>query len=370
MSNVAPPTCAKLEPGARAACYDDLAYNAIRDLIHQEHAAVWHEVEAKLAEHHQPGAPRGINPHHLTNGRRRLIAEGLIKEVADTTYGNRVVSVLVPCDQRGRRDAIRTAMRHKRALEGRYLSWSQESERHPNLIGDGGERVVHASLRQTVAGYGLINPDRGEVDFLFDANVPGGPLDNAAHIALDAGDHLVAVTVLVEVKNLRGWIYPNTDGLYQLLYKAAALQAANPRRCLLPVLVARRVHYLAFRMAKHLGFHLIQFDAGVQPILPHWTVKEEDVHEIRDELGYVLMLTDQAMPGVRAQFDRTIPKVGVAASRRWAQVAPALVPHFGLLRQTTLSAPERHAELDRLYVDAASIIRPGPTEVWRTVDPV
>lgn len=351
--------------GQKAAYYDELAYHAIRDLIDREHAVVWHEVEARLAEHRQPGASRGINPHHLTNGRRRLLAEEIIAEDVATTYGNRTVMVFIPCNQQGRRDDIRTAMRRKRALEGRYLSWTQDTKRHPNLIGDGGELVVHESLRATVAGYGLVNPTRGEVTSLFGKDVPGGPLDNAANIAFEAPDDLVAVTVLVEVKNLRGWIYPGTAELFQLLSKAAQLQGAHPKRRFLPVLVTRRAQYLTFVMAKHLGFFVIEFDDYAQPILPHWTVKTEDVHEVRDELGYVVIVTDQPMPGVTRRFDRTLPKDGVARAMRWAEMGPSLAPHFGALRRSSFSGWEREAEMNRLYQDAASIVK--PEKAWRTV---
>ncbi len=277
---------------------------------------MWTEIEAKLADRPQHGASRGINPHHLTNGRRRLLAEHIIEEVAAKTYGGRVVTILALRDRRSRQDAFRTAARRKRALEGQYLGWTESSRRRPNLIGNGGERVVLESLRATRAGYRLVNPGRGEVNVLFNEPVPGGSLDGAAHIALDAGEDLRGVTILVEVKNLRKWIYPASAALFQLLDKAAQLQLAHPRRRFLPVLVARRVHYTAFRMAKHLGFFLIQFDATAQPILPHWTVTPEQVGEVRAELGYVLALTDQAMSGVTARFDKTIPQVGLRMEER------------------------------------------------------
>ncbi len=61
------------EAGDKAAAYDRLAYDAILALVERELAVVWHEIEAKLAEGSIPGALRGINPHHLSNGRRRLI---------------------------------------------------------------------------------------------------------------------------------------------------------------------------------------------------------------------------------------------------------------------------------------------------------
>lgn len=53
--------------------YATIAADAILDLLQREHAAVWPEIEAKLAERPHPLLPHGINPHHLTNARRRLI---------------------------------------------------------------------------------------------------------------------------------------------------------------------------------------------------------------------------------------------------------------------------------------------------------
>lgn len=350
--------------GVKAAQYDALAFAAVRELIEQELAVVWHEVEAKLAERHHAGAPRGINPHHLTNARRRLLAENSILEDIAKTHGNQVVTVYVPADQHKRRDAIRTASRRKRALEARYLGWAQATAHHPNLIGDGGERVTHECLRKTDVGYGLINPTRGEVASLFGNPVPGGSLDNAARIAIETKGDLFAALVLVEVKNKRGWFYPAAADLYQLLFKAASLQQQYPKLHFIPVFVARRVHYLTFRMAKHLGFFVIQFDRGDQPILPHRTVTREEVEEMRAELGYVLALTDQAMPGVTRRFNETIPKEGPAIAQRWALMAAALLPHFGALRNPTMSAADRDAELQRLFLDASKIMKPENN--WRS----
>ncbi len=70
---------------SEAARYDALAYVAAQELIDREHAVVWPEVEAKLADHPQEGAPKGIDPHHLTNARRRLVENEVIEEVDDVT---------------------------------------------------------------------------------------------------------------------------------------------------------------------------------------------------------------------------------------------------------------------------------------------
>jgi hypothetical protein len=151
-----------------------------------------------------------------------------------------------------------------------------------------------------------------------------------------------------------------------LLHKAALLQIAHPKRRFLPVLVARRVHYTTFRMARHLGFFMIQFDAGVQPVLPHWTVKPEQIREVREESGYLVALTAQAMPGVTARFDRTIPQVGLRITECWAETAPNLAPHFGLLRRGSLSGQDRETEMDRLFDGVGLLV--GTMVIRRRID--
>jgi hypothetical protein len=125
----------------------ELAYAAIAKLLSDQHAAVWPEIEAKLADRPQPEIDRGIDPHHLTTARRRLIRENRIEEVKVPTRGGREISVY-GLTRRGRTETVfRRAAARKRLLETRYLSWTAGSraEGKPNLIGEGGERVAHAS---------------------------------------------------------------------------------------------------------------------------------------------------------------------------------------------------------------------------------
>ena len=65
------------------------------------------------------------------------------------------------------------------------------------------------------------------------------------------------ILVTIEAKNLRQWIYPRTQELYQVLDKSARLQLEHPDLGVLPVLVCRKAHYNANKMAQHLGFHVI-----------------------------------------------------------------------------------------------------------------
>jgi len=69
-----------------------------------------------------------------------------------------------------------------------------------------------------------------------------------------------------------------------LLDKAAKLQTQFADRGFVPVLVARRLQYLSFRMAQELGFRCFYF--GYQPILNHSDCPDEALVEVVRTLGY------------------------------------------------------------------------------------
>ena len=353
------------EPGDEE--YIDLARRHIIDLIDREHAVVWHEVEARLAEVAVPGAEKGINPHFLTNARRQLLDEGVIEVVTATARGGREIAVYGLLDRRRRKTAFERAAGRKRLLETRYLGWAGGSV-ETNAIGSAGELVTHVSLQRAASeaiGYRVLSTG-GQVRQLFVANIPGGPIDNAA---LLIGDNIAApriFTIMVEVKNLRPWLYPPAVEIYQLLHKAAQVQIQQPNQHIMPVLVARRVHYLTFVMAKHLGFFIVQFDGCAQPIRELEFVDPHFVDEIRDELGYNLVLTDgTGFERIYRAFRYTIPRYAQPTAERWARMGPDLAPHFARLRNRNLTARDRDQATDLLYRDAVRIATPRPR--WRTV---
>src|SRR5438128_2482060 len=79
--------------------YVRLARDAILDLLDREHAVLWLEVEAKLAERPHPRIRRsrgnlgGLDPHILTRARSQLTKEGLIEQIASPTRGKRSIAV-------------------------------------------------------------------------------------------------------------------------------------------------------------------------------------------------------------------------------------------------------------------------------------
>lgn len=359
----------RVHPKLNSGQWDALAYAAVLALLAEEHAAVWPEIEAKLAERAHPSFPPGIghiDPHHLQNARHRLLQEGRIEQIFGPTRGGGTVGVFAPTERRGRKTAFEQAAGRKRLLQARYLGWARASARGPNMIGAAGERVAHASLlraAQAGVGYRLLNPhpEGGQVAQVLGQAVPIGPVDDAAYLVADGpAGTIIPVTVLIEVKNLRHWIYSSSAEVFQLLEKAARLQRARPEQAFVPVLVCRRAHFTAFQMARDLGF-LILYTIQ-QPILPHSEVPAALLAEVRDELGYDLAQSLDPHPFLADAFARTLPQGAARIAERWRVTAPPLADLFAQLRDGSRPPPERAEVMDALREAARQL--PGVGTKW------
>lgn len=207
----------------------------------------------------------------------------------------------------------------------------QGTKRHPHgLIGPAGEQAVRTGLLLS-GGLQPVHPDAGPVNKLLNVNLPGA-IDSAGFVVpLIKGLPTQPITVPIEVKNIRGWIYPQSAELYQVLDKACLLQQAHPDQRILPVFVCRRAHITLFWMAQQLGFMVIEM--GVQFV---GDVDETLMHEVRNELHFQDLSSG---PGpslrVRDRFQRTVPVHGVNIATAWHRTAtnPRIAPLITELRQ-------------------------------------
>jgi hypothetical protein len=161
------------------------------------------------------------------------------------------------------------------------------------------------------------------------------------------------LTLPIEVKNIRHWIYTQAWELYQLLDKAAQLQIQHPDRLFLPVLICRRFQHNVRTMALDLGF--IALETIVQPILPNADIGPAAVIAVRDGLGYDLVRSDEALPTLVDGFRDFVPRYAVYYARRWGRIAPVLAPHFSILRDRSLTPHQRGSAMDNLKQEAAAL---------------
>jgi hypothetical protein len=261
------------------------AQQALLEMVDIEHAVVAMEARAKACDRPWDDFPK-FDPDILNAARDGLLAEGdQLATTSRSTKGGRFIPVLDPADLRGRETEFEKMAARKRVLQTRYLGWTLGDKRHPEgVIGPAAEHIVRQSLLAARdAGYTLENNGR-HVRHLLGGPVEGGVLDAAAHLMSFDQGMPVPIAVVIEVKNVRGWIYPNAQELYQLLDKAARLQAAHPNHAILPVLVCRRLHWTAGKMARELGFFLTELWAQYIQM----SVTKRLVDEVRKELGTLI----------------------------------------------------------------------------------
>jgi hypothetical protein len=331
---------------------------AIPDLLEREHAVVWPEVEAKLADRQH----NAIDPDVLTKARQELEGEALIESTLGPTRGGRQVAVWHFRDLSGRRTTFDAAAGRKRLLYARFQSWNASSRRYPQgLIGAAGEIVFHESLLEaTPYGYNPLHRKRAQVNSFFGGPVEGGPLDSAAFLQVLEDGRPAVIALPVEVKNIRHWLYPESSELFQVLYKGARLQSAHPDYRFVPVVVSRRRAYYTWEMGKELGYLPIQTRA--QFLLPRAEVDRHHFDQVKKELGYTdLVLTEKAHPGTVAALRDYLPKHAFQLSERWKVCGPPLADHFDVLR-TYVAPDDRRSLMAGLRAAASGL--PGCDVYW------
>lgn len=287
-------------------------------LLAEHHAVVHPELESRIAEGNYRSSGENIDPHHITTAIRELGKLNKITWTRATTRGGRSIDTISLANPGRTLTAIDRAAQRRRLLLARYQGWSQGTVRHPQgLIGPAGEQAVRSALTLS----GALQPARpgfAECTRLLDTPLPG-PADSAGYLTpIVNGLPEAAVTLLIEVKNLRSWIYPHSVELYQPLTKAALLQRTHPDRGIVPVLICRRAHITSYYMAKQLGFVVIEMEqqyAGEVDLV--------DLDEVRVELAFSdIRVGDGPSLRVRDRLQKpkliaAMPRIG----REWRRTA-------------------------------------------------
>jgi hypothetical protein len=385
-------------PDGRAE-WERYAVGAVRGFIEKRSAVVWPEVEAFLGElgwitsnlDDRLCADKGPNPHHLTGARDILTHQGVIAADSVEMQG-RTVSAWVDeiARNKGQKTEIERAAASRRRLYRSYLSWTST----PRLCGEVAEKIVAACLRFADSEHAVLVPEfmPGGVRIIAGSDLSGAspPLaggrtvDAAGYFPLDAANPNAGyIPFGIEVKNIRSWIYPWDNEMWDLLSALAS------RPDVVPVLVARRIHPISFNFLKDVG-------GLAHPTFRQWfawsgttddSLTAERFAEVVEELGFhdaerVLDPNDPrepdqpAMPAAHllptasrrpppekvnaytnlrpaARFFRfTLPREIRQQAERWEQAAP-LAADYKELREPNLPTDKRHA----LWAEFAQRVR-------------
>jgi hypothetical protein len=265
------------------------AISSLREFMDDNLAASKIELEAKLIDAHFDHPP--FEPAHLHDARKYLVSKGELIIDRSTTRGGGSPPILLTTDRNNRSRKVDDAAARKRLLMSRYYSYVQGGEdARSSLAGPAGELAFQAALTRASVGASIASLTRGmpSLPRVFGEDVPIGPMDNGFILQPLDKTTLTAIPpygihVLVEVKNVREWIYPRTQELYQLLAKSARVQHAHPDQKVLPLLVCRKAHITTTFMAKELGFFVIQ--AGRQYLPESSLIDPSALAEMTNELG-------------------------------------------------------------------------------------
>jgi hypothetical protein len=326
----------------------------LREFVRSRGAVVWPEIQAALTEgtwirrHLDPTFPEHfrIEAHHVRSALAVLTPSEIVRESV-RLYGHDVVAYLDAraLAVRGRQTTVRAIAGAKRRQYRRLLSWTFDNR----LCGSIAEQLVYSSLADlTGRRLWLHGTKPGQVSTLLGRPLAtGGPLDAAGEWPVDR-NFVGAGTIpfAVEIKNLRTILYPTDHDVWDLLAKVGSFPEV------LPVLVARRIHFTTFRMFKDLGVlgHESRTQYFAEAIDPARFAATTGALELADAVQ-----VDATRPSARLVrfFGDKAPDLARNSIKRWATAAP-IVDRYREFREGLDESSRRELwrEFTREVIDA------------------
>ena len=320
----------------------DEARRAILGLIDEHLSVVKPEVLERLQSRNYDGGTSGFDPHILGPALQQLVTSGdIVADRSATRGGPGPITTYQPAHSRRRRTAIAEAAARKRLLYARYLSWATS-----NLLGPPAERAVRAGITMST-GMQPAEQGAGEVSTILGVHLPGPADSGGFMVPLNAaGVPQPPITVLIEIKNVREVIYPNSSELYQVLFKAVTLQTVHQSTAIVPIFICRKSHITTIYMARKLGFYVLEMSR--QYVSP--AVEQRLFEEVRNELQFSdLYRGDEPSLRIRDRLGQIRNSMPRAAST-WATTAldPDIAPLIGRIRNEHTRPAERSTLMEQL----------------------
>lgn len=220
----------------------------IINILRKHGVATMRMLEQKISDA-GPG-PQRVDPHLLTRSRTSLTQKGVL--LTRKWKGNQWHRLAESDD----------GFVEQRFTELTALHAQTEIRSFTDRMGDTAEIAVLKAMQRTgthfVGHFTDLDKHGDEMrymkhdpDFFSGVPIQGGKLDFIA-IERDAGG------IGIEVKNTREWVYPDKQIVTDLLRKCVQIDVV-------PVLIARRIHYTAFRILNACGGIVHQFYNQLYP---------------------------------------------------------------------------------------------------------
>jgi len=293
----------------------------VLDLLATHHAVTVAEMECRAADHVSNPAvcPWPIQPHHLTNARQELYANG---DIIPTTAFTRshpvpITTWSLPV-RRGLARVIEDTAARKRLLTARHNGWSERGGAGRGLIGAAGEEAMAAALAEPDCPLTRVTGSTREALGL-DLDATGlGEVDNSGFV-VDQTDRGAPglIYVMFEVKNTRSWFYADDDDVLRFLAKAAFVQHHRPDQLIFPVFVCRRVHWTLWDRGEAHGFLPARVEN--QLVLADHELTPDAFAEVRDELFEDMLLGARPTNRHLGIARTAVQKYAPIYARRWQE---------------------------------------------------
>jgi hypothetical protein len=185
-------------------------------------------MEARLSDFGSNLNPR-VDPHHLTTARKMLNLQ-VVSHKHVPLYSLPNISP----------SSVNNIIARKELLHQAFLNFTKD-----HLCGDVAERIVFTSMTKalnlSIEPHTLGNVS--QIDNLTTTN----PLDTYARVIFTHNTaQRQVITIGIEIKNIREWIYPESVEIWK------ALKACIDLDCI-PVIISRAFHYTAFTFFRDIG---------------------------------------------------------------------------------------------------------------------
>lgn len=261
----------------------DIARRRILRILRTRRLASPHQLETKIAE---AGPPHmRANPHHIHNALISLRKDGLVHlahEVETTKlYAPR------DWDPTSTTDSERLTR-----IETGYKAYLdvQREDRGRSL-----ERIIQKAIEESSQFLWYNEPGRPPPSGTTVSGILLTGSGNLDHYLSYKGPQ--AFLVGIDDKSIRDWIYPERDEIRHLLRKCLAYN-------MLPVLVARKVHFTTRNLFHHLG--ALAFETHFQFFDPQYEERLADVRH-KDGVGFAdIRCPEHPPPHLVNMFSNTL----------------------------------------------------------------
>jgi hypothetical protein len=208
--------------------------------------------------------------------------------------------------------------------------------RNPQACGKALERVVYAAATQAGIYTVLGTPDNPPAEGFA---INGYTLERECDHILIPKD-FSGPKLIVEDKNLREWLHPSAEEVWGVIGKALRIPHA------IPVLICRRMHYVAFPVFRRLG--MLGWQVYKQFFSPdHVTDAQLEPYRNKDLLGFADITIDLTPPEPLVHFFSSTVPVNIDEFAERFESNRALLTEFAIKNRMdySISTPERN----RLY---------------------